>query len=201
MGSPKFAAPVALFLTLGLLCTVIRAPAVRADKQWDPSLVIYLFEQFFDVPGANSTDLIVAPPGGTLSWGSLGVADFPVRLSADPSAPVIGNSPAVFYAKKGPGLPGLGIYKLITLETPKYKGTIFSAGDFTNPTGDPSWEEEFTVSGGTGSFRGAGGYIRVTLVDSAKDKATYKNLSFPTSRLSLIIRAFSVWSTSLCVSD
>ncbi|KAL3691980.1 hypothetical protein R1sor_005631 [Riccia sorocarpa] len=158
-----------------LLCTVIRAPTVKADKQWDPSLVIYLFEQFFDVPGANSTDLLVSPLGGTFSnatWGTLGVAEFPIRLSADPSAPVIGNSPALFFFNKG---PTSSIYKLITLETPKYKGTIFAVTEFqsSNPA-DPSLEAEFTVSGGTGSFRGSSGYIRVTAADVGEDHVTYK---------------------------
>ncbi|KAL3687176.1 hypothetical protein R1sor_013485 [Riccia sorocarpa] len=142
MGSSKFASSVTLFLTVALLCTVIRASTVKADKQWDPSLVIYLFDQqwpfflrptngtslyrnqsttvktdkqwdpslvtylfdqlldvfdqlldvfdqLFDMPGNEFHRPARLTPGGDYlkrDTGTLGVAKFPVRLSADPSS-------------------------------------------------------------------------------------------------------------------
>ncbi|KAL2622084.1 hypothetical protein R1flu_002289 [Riccia fluitans] len=169
--SASYASPIVLILAFALLCSL---STVRSDRERDPSLVIYLFEQFFDVPGANSTDIIAVPPGGSLAsatFGYLGVAEFPVRASSDPTAPVIGKSPGFFFPNKEP--LNLSIFKLITLDTEQYKGTLFSASDFKVLRNLTS-ETELTVSGGTGSFRDASGYITVTAVDIGPDHATYK---------------------------
>ncbi|KAL2622182.1 hypothetical protein R1flu_002387 [Riccia fluitans] len=156
-----------------LLCSLSGFPSVRCD---DPSFTVYMFEQFVTVDGTNATNIIASPSDGDVTamvWGNLAVAEMPVRASADPADPIIGNSPALFFPQKKS--LHFTVFKMVTLSTELYKGTLFVSSDFDfNVLTDFVSEVYFVVGGGTGSFRDVSGYIAVTLVNSTSVSRVYK---------------------------
>ncbi|KAL2622184.1 hypothetical protein R1flu_002389 [Riccia fluitans] len=106
--------------------------------------------------------------------GNLAVAEMPLRASADPADPIIGNSPAIFFPQKKS--LHFTVFKMFTLSTELYKGTVFASSDFDfNVLTDFVSEVYFVVGGGTESFRDVSGYIALTLVNSTSVSKVYKN--------------------------
>ncbi|KAG6551807.1 hypothetical protein Mapa_006624 [Marchantia paleacea] len=140
-----------------LLMVAIAIPWSGAvvDAKKPKKLEFYLHEQFVSVPGYPATDLLVASATGntsTYAFGNLGVSEQVVRESVSNTSTIIGRAPGTFQPNKQDRT--FALYKLITLQTKEWNGTLVVFSDW----GSNSDSNEWTVVGGTGTFRMKRGY-------------------------------------------
>ncbi|KAL3691891.1 hypothetical protein R1sor_005542 [Riccia sorocarpa] len=164
-----------MLLPLVLLCSL--SGAVRTVRGTGvPSFTCYMFEQFYDVNGTDATNIVATPPGLdvlAMVWGDIGVSEMPIRATPDPADPVIGNSSSVFLPQKTP--LHFTVFKLITLSTDLYNGTIAVFSDLNmKKILDLVSTVDMPVGGGTGSFQNAVGYLTVSVVKGDAFSNLYK---------------------------
>ncbi|BBN12031.1 protein MpDIR32 [Marchantia polymorpha subsp. ruderalis] len=118
-------------------------------------LEFYLHEQFVSEPGYPATDLLAASATGntsTYAFGNLGISEQVVREGASNTSTIIGRAPGTFQPNKEERT--FALYKLITLQTQEWNGTLVVFCDWLGLADSNEW----TVVGGTGTFRMMRGY-------------------------------------------
>ncbi|OAE18146.1 hypothetical protein AXG93_406s1140 [Marchantia polymorpha subsp. ruderalis] len=140
-------------LLMVVIATALNGAVVDAKK---PKVIeFYLHEQFVSEPGYPATDLLAASATGntsTYAFGNLGISEQVVRESASNTSTIIGRAPGTFQPNKEERT--FALYKLITLQTQEWNGTLLVFCDWLGLADSNEW----TVVGGTGTFRMMRGY-------------------------------------------
>ncbi|OAE18145.1 hypothetical protein AXG93_406s1120 [Marchantia polymorpha subsp. ruderalis] len=123
-------------------------------------LEFYLHEQFVDEPGYPVTDVLVASATGntsTYAFGNLGISEQIIREGVSNTSTIIGRAPGTYQPNKENRT--FALYKLLTLQTQEWNGTLVVFCDWLSDADSNEW----TVVGGTGTFRMVRGYAINTI--------------------------------------
>ncbi|KAG6543042.1 hypothetical protein Mapa_015538 [Marchantia paleacea] len=146
---------VTALLVLSSVCSVAEARKPRPLK-----FTYYLHDDF--VP-PDTTAAQVASANGTFTntfvFGDISVFDSLIRIGAESTSAEIGHSSGQIVGLIQPTMRFITF--VVDLSFPEYSGTLSCSARFNISA--PSWE--VGVSAGTGSFRGATGYLTATMVD------------------------------------
>ncbi|KAG6551809.1 hypothetical protein Mapa_006626 [Marchantia paleacea] len=118
-------------------------------------LEFYLHEQFVSEPGYPATDLLVASATGntsTYAFGNLGISEQVIREGVSNTSTIIGRAPGTYQPNMEERT--FALYKLLTLQTQEWNGTLVVFSDWLSDAASNEW----TVVGGTGTFRMMRGY-------------------------------------------
>ncbi|KAG6551822.1 hypothetical protein Mapa_006640 [Marchantia paleacea] len=119
-------------------------------------LEFYLHEQFVSEPGYPATDLLAASATGntsTYAFGNLGISEQVIREGVSNTSAIIGRAPGTYQPNMEERT--FALYKLLTLQTQEWNGTLVVFSDWLSDAASNEW----TVVGGTGTFRMMRGYV------------------------------------------
>ncbi|BBN12027.1 protein MpDIR36 [Marchantia polymorpha subsp. ruderalis] len=146
----------------------ISESGAAVDAKKVKKLEFYLHEQFISEPGYPATDVLAASATGntsTYAFGNLGISEQVIRDGVSNVSTIIGRAPGTFQPNKQERT--FALYKLLTLQTKEWNGTLVVFSDWISDAPSNEW----TVVGGTGTFRMMRGYAINTKADGSAQTA------------------------------
>ncbi|KAL3691897.1 hypothetical protein R1sor_005548 [Riccia sorocarpa] len=139
-------------------------------------LEFYLHEQLISVPEFGTTNAMIGTPPSTPTdspypFGSFGVSEQFITEGVDRSSRRIGSAPGTFQPCKQDGK--FALQKILELHTQEWNGTVVVFGLWLYQEAPNEW----TVVGGTGSFRMARGHGADQIIDADPADETWVSVS------------------------